>query len=100
MVKTEQPTHIPVCAKIRTNCSCLFCFGLDSSWPNETASSLCVSRMFAVWSDLSSFFVVFGHWPLNLTMQREEVWNHGAEMNKEDMPLCESVSSVLILIAV
>ncbi len=46
------------------------------------------------------FFVVFGHWPVNLTMQLKEVWNHGAEMNKEDMPLCESVSSVMILIAV
>ncbi len=62
MVKTEQPTHIPECAKIRTNCSCLFCFGLDSSWPNETASSLCISWIFDVWSDLSSFFC--GLWSL------------------------------------
>lgn len=53
--------------------------------PNETASSLCVSRMFDVWSDLSSFFVVFGHCPLNPTMQRKEVRNHGTEMNKEDL---------------
>jgi len=41
--------------------------------------------MFDVWSDLSSFFVVFGPCPLNLTMWREEVQNHGTEKKKEDL---------------